>query len=79
VAAKTDMKEQIQLKIDLNQDNGSPAPSEKKGDEGPQLNFSTDSDKKDTAPSAPPAPAKDGQKKEEGDIQLNFSTDTDKK
>jgi TRAP-type mannitol/chloroaromatic compound transport system permease large subunit len=79
IAAKTDMKEQIQLKIDLNQDSGSPAPSEKKNDEGPQLNFSTDSDKKDAAPSAPPAPAKDGQKKDEGDIQLNFSTDTDKK
>jgi TRAP-type mannitol/chloroaromatic compound transport system permease large subunit len=79
VASKTDMKEQIQLKIDLNQDSGSSAPAEKKNDEGPQLNFSTDSDKKDSAPSAPSAPAKDGQKKDEGDIQLNFSTDTDKK
>jgi TRAP-type mannitol/chloroaromatic compound transport system permease large subunit len=76
VASKTDMKEQIQLKIDLNQDSGSSAPAEKKNDEGPQLNFSTDTDKKDSAPSAP---AKDGQKKDEGDIQLNFSTDTDKK
>ena len=78
VASKTDMKEQIQLKIDnLNQDNGTATPSEKKEDESPQLNFSTDSDKKDSAPSSPPT--KEGDKKNDGEIQLNFSSDTDKK
>jgi TRAP-type mannitol/chloroaromatic compound transport system permease large subunit len=76
VASKTDMKEQIQLHIDLNQDNGTAAPSDKKEDEAPQLNFSTEGDKKDAAPSAP---AGESEKKNDSDIQLNFSSDADKK
>ena len=63
VGKKTDMKEQIQLKIDA--PSMSPEPSsatDKKDGDAPQLNFSTDTDKKDGDP--PP---------------LNFSTDTDKK
>lgn len=63
IGKKTDMKEQIQLKIDAPSMNQEPSsPSDKKDGEAPQLNFSTDSDKKDGDP--PP---------------LNFSTDTDKK
>jgi hypothetical protein len=63
IGKKTDMKEQIQLKIDapsMNQEPGSA--TDKKDGETPRLNFSTDTDKKDGDP--PP---------------LNFSTDTDKK
>jgi len=87
VAAKTDMKEQIQLNIDLKQDNGSSAPSDQKDDAAPKLDFSSDTDKKDSSP--PAAPAKEGEKKDgekkdsdkkdDGGLQLNFSTDTDKK
>jgi TRAP-type mannitol/chloroaromatic compound transport system permease large subunit len=55
IAEKTDMKEQIELKIDVPTDQGNSEP--------PQLNFSTDGDKKE----------------ENAAPQLNFSTDTDKK
>jgi len=66
VASKTDMKEQIELKVDLNQDGGAPAPETTDGT--PQLNFSTEGDAK-----------QESDKKDEGEIQLNFSSDTDKK
>jgi TRAP-type mannitol/chloroaromatic compound transport system permease large subunit len=55
IAEKTDMKEQIELKIDVPSDQGNSEP--------PQLNFSTDGDKKE----------------ENAVPQLNFSTDSDKK
>lgn len=45
VEKKVDMHEQIELKIDAPADYGKPA-EEKKDDEAPQLNFSTDTDKK---------------------------------
>ncbi|WP_256078147.1 TRAP transporter large permease subunit [Massilia sp. YIM B04103] len=46
VEKKTDMKEQIELKIDAPPDYGTPPPEEKKDEEAPQLNFSSDVDKK---------------------------------
>jgi TRAP-type mannitol/chloroaromatic compound transport system permease large subunit len=52
VTEKTDMKEQIELKIDVPSDQGSESPqlnlpgNEENKDGEPQLNFSTDSDKK---------------------------------
>ena len=54
IAEKTDMKEQIELKIDIpTPDQGSETPQlnfstegENKGDSAPQLNFSTDTEEK---------------------------------
>ncbi|WGG51157.1 TRAP transporter large permease subunit [Rugamonas sp. DEMB1] len=46
VEKKVDMKEQIELKIEAPADYGTPAEEEKKDDEAPALNFSTDTDKK---------------------------------
>ncbi|UTY57842.1 TRAP transporter large permease subunit [Massilia sp. erpn] len=46
VEKKTDMKEQIELKIEAPPDYGTPPPEEKKDEEAPQLNFSSDVDKK---------------------------------
>ncbi|SFL44890.1 TRAP transporter large permease [Rugamonas rubra] len=46
VEKKVDMKEQIELKIEAPADYGTPADEEKKDDEAPALNFSTDTDKK---------------------------------
>ncbi|MEC5161764.1 TRAP-type mannitol/chloroaromatic compound transport system permease large subunit [Janthinobacterium sp. CG_23.3] len=49
VEKKTDMTEQIELKIDAPADYGTPAPADepkKSDDEAPALNFSTDTDKK---------------------------------
>jgi TRAP-type mannitol/chloroaromatic compound transport system permease large subunit len=57
IAEKTDMKEQLELKIETPTDQGGSS------NESPQLNFSTDPDKKE----------------ENNAPQLNFSTDTDKK
>jgi tripartite ATP-independent transporter DctM subunit len=46
VDAKTDMKEQVELKIEAPADYGAPASEEKKDEEAPQLNFSTAEEKK---------------------------------
>ena len=46
VEKKVDMHEQIELKIDAPANYDSKPPEEKKDDEPPQLNFSTDTDKK---------------------------------
>ena len=61
MASKTDMKEQIELKIDTTP--AEPGSSGKQDGDAPQLNFSTDGDKKE----------------ESDTPQLNFSSDTDKK
>jgi TRAP-type mannitol/chloroaromatic compound transport system permease large subunit len=66
VANKTDMKEQIQLNLTMPNNGDTPDVSAPKDGEAPQLNFSTDTDKKDD-------------KAADSEPKLNFSSDTDKK
>jgi TRAP-type mannitol/chloroaromatic compound transport system permease large subunit len=66
VASKTDMKEQIELNINMDQQSGTP-PSQSNGEGDLNLNFS-DGDNKENA-----------QPKESAEPQLNFSTDEEKK
>ncbi|HJW57884.1 MAG TPA: TRAP transporter large permease subunit [Burkholderiaceae bacterium] len=77
IASKTDMKEQIQLHIDMNQDSGAPSGDQKSGDT-PQLNFSTDDNAKGSGNPPSETPADPG-KTESDSLQLDFSSDVDKK
>ena len=79
VDKKTDMKEQIELKLGTDNE---PLASSAADDEAPALNFSSDSDKasgKASSKASDKASNNASEKKDDAEPQLQFSTDTDKK